>query len=201
MGRFTKGSCQSDTLVNETIGEVTIRRAPRLEVALPEGFELVEMQQPLEQCSTFDGNGPTHALSRLPGANIWHSRQPSDTGSFKAVLTHDTEGRVAKVLRPNRLSNIPSGSSFYDSTTNSPHRETSRSSPTRNPGPYQGPTISATSQDIQIGLNTRRSSFSANGSEGGADSFWDETVSSTYLTPTNDRPGTNTSPFCRLIFG
>lgn len=196
MGHFAESSCQSDTLVNETIGEVTIRRAPRLDVALPEGFELVEMQQPheLEQCSTFERNDSTHASSPLPGANIWHSRQPSDTGSFKAVLTHDTEGRVAQVLRPTRLSNIPSGSSFYDSTTNSVQRERSGSSPTRNPGPYQGPTISATSQDIQIGLNTRRSSFSASDSDGGADSFWDETVSSTYLTRTNDRSGTNTCP-------
>lgn len=192
MSRFTDEPGRADTLVNETIGDVTTRRAPRLDVALPEGFELVEMQQPLEHCSTFDQTDPpisSHSSSRLPGANIWHSRPPSDTCSFKPVLTHDIEDRVAQVMRPNRLSDVPSGSSFYDSSRNSPPRPISESSPTRNQPSYQGLTISATSQEIQIGLNTRRSSFSGTESEGGVDSFWDDSVSETYLTSNIDRPG------------
>lgn len=202
MSRFADETGRSDTLVNETIGEVTTRRAPRLDVALPEGFELVEMQQPpLEQCSAFDPTDPprpsvllqspaSSRCSHLPGANIWHSHQPSDTGSFKAVLTNDTDGRVAQVMRPTRLSDVPSGSSFYDSTRNSPPRPMSTSSPARKQQSYQGPTISATSQDIQIGLNTRCSSFSGRTeSERGVDSFWDDSVSETYLTSNAERPG------------
>lgn len=191
--RFTEGFSQSDTLVNETMGgdfpEVVRRRAPRLEVTLPEGFELVEMQQPLEQCSTFEQDGSERPSSRLPGANIWHSRQPSDTGSFKTVVTHDAEGRVAQVMRPTRLTQIPSEPSCYDSSRGSVRRTVSASSPARNQKPYQGPIISATSQDIQIGLNTRSSSFTGSESEGAADSFWDETVSSTYLTRNMDGTG------------
>lgn len=193
MSRIAEVSGQSETFVNDTVieyAEDIARRAPRLEVALPEQLEMADIRQSLEHCSTFEQNGPRQSSSRLPGANIWHSRLPSDTGSFKTVTTHDSEGRVARVLRPTRLPQIPSGSSYYATTVSTPIGVSS-SSPTGNQEPYQGPVISATSQDIQIGLNTRPSSFSASEIQDGADSFWDETASETFLTRTANRPGTN----------